>query len=237
MIGRIRSHVPPLVAAFGAAGLLLAVAAAVNFGLGLEHDLVNLGVESNVPTWFTSMQFLVIALTLSTLAFREVQQRRPRSWALLSAPILFLVLSIDEIAMLHERAEKLGESGSSAMWQTGLLPLAIAGLVVLGAVAAVALWPYVRGRSDALLLFGAGIGILAVAAVVLELAAGSVQETSLAYRGLGFAEEYGEMLAGTLMLWASIVVLRYEGIRLDLGNAADQQTGTARPVEDDSTPG
>lgn len=227
-----QTEVPLPVLIFGGAGFVIALAAAVNFAAGLEQALFNLGVESNLPTWFSSMQFFVIALVLFVIVVRDVRPKHPKTWPLGMVPLLFLVLSIDEVAMLHERAENLGALNPSVFWARTLLPLAIVWLIGLGFGAAVAFRPYVRDRRDARLLLAGGLGILLFAAVILEFAASFVGETSLVYRGLGFAEEYGEMLGGTIILWGSLVVARREGVRLELGRPRDR-AGVS--YEDEST--
>lgn len=213
-------RVPPLVLVFGIAGLAIAVAAVGAFLVGGEWDLLKVGEESNLPTWFSSIQLFVIALVLATIALRDIERHRPETWTLAAVPLLFGFLSLDEVAMLHERIGNLiqAETGLGSGWRTGpwmffFLPL----VGLLAVVAAWQFWPYLRGRREAIGLFGVGLAVLVFAAVGLEFTANFVAEGSLAHKGLGFAEEYGEMVAATLMLWGALVVARSEGIRLESG--------------------
>lgn len=233
MMNFARMKVPHLVLWFGFAGLVIASAAAVNFVLGVDQDLLNLGRESNLPTWFSSIQLFTIGLVLATIVVREVEPPHPKTWSLALVPFLFFLLSLDEIAMLHERAENLGGAGTGPGVYLGT-GMTLAGLGLIGLLSVVSFWPYVRDRRSALILFGVGIGLFVFAAGVLEIAAGLVGEASLAYRGLGFAEEYGEMLAATLILWGSLIVVQGEGVRLELGRPRNLATrhdadGTDKP--------
>lgn len=69
-------------------------------------DLVHVDREHNLPTWFSSSEFLLLALTFFALVFHESVTRRRRLarafWLLCAAACLFL--SLDETAELHEQA-------------------------------------------------------------------------------------------------------------------------------------
>lgn len=230
-------RVPPIVLVFGIGGLAIAVAAVVAFVVGGEWDLLKVGEESNLPTWFSSIQLFVIGLVLGTIALRDIERRRPETWTLAAVPLLFWFLSLDEVAMLHERIGNLiqAETGLGSGWRTGpwmffFLPL----IGLLALVAAWQFWPYLRGRREAIGLLGVGLAVLVFAAVGLEFTANFVAEGSLAHKGLGFAEEYGEMVAATLMLWGAVMVVRAEGIRLESGRPrrrAEEPVGASNASE------
>lgn len=226
-------RVPPLVLVFGIGGLAIAVAAVGAFVVGGEWDLLKVGEESNLPTWFSSIQLFVIGLVLATIALRDIERHRPETWTLAAVPLLFVLLSLDEVAMFHERIGNLiqAETGLGSGWRTGpwmffFLPL----IGLLAVVAAWQFWPYLRGRREAIRLFGVGLAALVFAAVGLEFTANFVAEGSLAHKGLGFAEEYGEMVAATLMLWGALVVVRSEGIRLESGTPRRGAEAAGEPV-------
>jgi hypothetical protein len=65
-------------------------------------NIFNLGVESNVPTWFSSMILFLAALLLGicSVACRTKHPREVNYWR--SLAILFVYISIDEAARLHE---------------------------------------------------------------------------------------------------------------------------------------
>lgn len=67
-------------------------------------DMVNVDREHNIPTWFSSAEILVLALSFFALAFHESRTRRRRLalvfWLACGAVALFL--SMDETAQIHE---------------------------------------------------------------------------------------------------------------------------------------
>lgn len=212
--------VPPLVVASAIVGAAITLAALLSFLLGADWYLLKLGEENNIPTWYSSSQLLLVALALSALAIRDTRATPFRSLALIAAPALFFVLSLDETAMIHERigvwlqTVGVGTDLRTTSWMFVFAPL----VAVLGLISAWACWPYVRGRSKTLLLLAAGVALYGASAVGLEFVANFVGEGSLWQKGLGFAEEYGEMLAVTLLLWGCLDILRSQSIRIDFGH-------------------
>ncbi|HLT47995.1 MAG TPA: hypothetical protein VK002_12250 [Rubricoccaceae bacterium] len=210
---------PPLVAGLYLGDLLVAALAVIGFlvaGAG-GADFVAVGEESNLPTWYTSSQLLLVALGLGLLAARDIRRDSLRTWPLLLGPAFFLLLSLDEAAMLHERlgdwfmAEtSAGEGLRTGPWMFVYAPLAA---LVFGA-AVRAYWPYWRGRRLLVGLVLAGVVVYGASAVGLEFVANFVGEGSLAQKGLGFAEELGEMVGVTTLLWGVAVLLRWEGVRV-----------------------
>ena len=65
--------------------------------------LFNVARENNIPTWYSSFQLLLCSILLATIAAFTVRRghRYASHWAVLSA--VFLLLSLDEVASLHER--------------------------------------------------------------------------------------------------------------------------------------
>ena len=78
--------------------------------------LFDVNKEANIPTWFSSLLLVLNAFVLGIIAVRTKAQQGPyhTQWFVLAA--IFLYLSIDESALLHEMTEKpvrsaLGTSG------------------------------------------------------------------------------------------------------------------------------
>lgn len=216
---------PRLVAALYALDgvvLLLAVAGfAASAAAGEPRwGMVRLGDESNLPTWYSSAQLLLVALGLGALALRDVRRRLVGTWPLLLAPAFFLLLSFDEAAMLHERLGDLirHHTGVGSGLRTGpwMFVYAPAALLVLGTTFR-AYRPYWRGRRLLVGLTLLGLAVYGGSAVGLEFAANFVAEGSLAQKGLGFGEEIGEIVGVTTLLWAVLLLLRGEGVRLEPG--------------------
>ena len=68
--------------------------------------LFELNREANIPTWFSSFLLTLNAVILVIIAIRTKAKQGPYSaqWFVLAA--IFLYLSIDESALLHEMTEK-----------------------------------------------------------------------------------------------------------------------------------
>jgi hypothetical protein len=91
------------------AGLTLADVAihVLKFGFGRDHlfgmiRYFNFANESNVPSWFSSLQLALAGLILSSIAVRKYQSRDGQRfmWALLAVGFWFM--SVDEVAQTHE---------------------------------------------------------------------------------------------------------------------------------------
>src|SRR5829696_328139 len=64
--------------------------------------IFDVGEERSIPTWFESIQFLLCSILLAvvTVAKRRRNDRYSLHWGVLS--IIFLLLSLDEVASIHE---------------------------------------------------------------------------------------------------------------------------------------
>src|SRR5215203_3294496 len=64
--------------------------------------IFDVGVERSIPTWFESIQFLLCSILLAvvTVAKKQRNDQYSSHWGVLS--IILLLLSLDEVASLHE---------------------------------------------------------------------------------------------------------------------------------------
>lgn len=71
-------------------------------GLLRPLTLFDVGAESNIPTWFSSLQLLLASVLLAAIAIvtKRGGERYGWHWGVLSA--IFLLLSVDEEASIHE---------------------------------------------------------------------------------------------------------------------------------------
>ena len=71
---------------------------------GYLHPLriFDVGEERSIPTWFESIQFLLCSILLAvvTVAKKQRNDRYSLHWGVLS--IILLLLSLDEVASIHE---------------------------------------------------------------------------------------------------------------------------------------
>lgn len=86
----------------------------LEFGLGysqISHirTIFDFEYDANLTTWYSSVTLLICSLLLAIIAIskQKVQDRFFQHWRFLA--IIFAILSLDEVAMLHERAGNLIE--------------------------------------------------------------------------------------------------------------------------------
>lgn len=90
----------------------------LEYGLGLSQvshirTVFDFEYDANLPTWYSSVTLLICSLLLTLIANakKQSQDTYTRHWQILA--IIFAVMSLDEVAMLHERAGNLIEKLSS----------------------------------------------------------------------------------------------------------------------------
>lgn len=66
-------------------------------------QLLDLDAESNIPTWYSSAVLLMISLAFITIYSALPKNEFHKTGSFLLASFIFLFLSIDEIAQLHEK--------------------------------------------------------------------------------------------------------------------------------------
>ena len=86
----------------------------IEFGLGYEQishvrTVFDFEYDSNLTTWYSSVALLICSLLLAVIAIykKKVRDRFFNHWQFLA--IIFAILSLDEVAMLHERVGNLIE--------------------------------------------------------------------------------------------------------------------------------
>ena len=168
---------------------------------------LDLDAEASLPTWFSCALMMLCSLMLFLVAAQAAQDRLWPAvpWFLLAA--IFLLLSLDEIAMVHEwisaaLAARIENSGLFYFaWTLPALIICLPGLVCF--------LPFIlrfRGL-DRVLLIGSAIVFLS-GAVGMEMLAGAEAEVagidSLRYRLLATVEESLEY-AGLLIFLTFIL--------------------------------
>ena len=85
------------------------------------------GDDTSVPTWFSSFILLICAVLLYIVSIEKAKRKYFRHWQGLA--IIFLIMSIDEVARIHERIGEIDFLVNSSFRQ-GLLyyPWVIAGI-------------------------------------------------------------------------------------------------------------
>lgn len=212
------SRIPGLVLVFLIGDLIVALLAAANV-LWLGRRLFALEHETNLPTWFSTIQLYMIGLLLAAFAVAMLRRRAPGAGWLLLWPAFFFFLSLDELAMLHERmpdAIRGAVFPVTGAWMLVYAPVAGAAAAAM-AYATRRFWlPY----RDVTAMFAGGMLLYAIAAAGIEILVNFARGPSQLYVQI-FAEEIGEMLAATLLLWASHRLLARHGLRLGVVASAE----------------
>jgi hypothetical protein len=98
------------------------------------RPLFDLDAENNIPSYFSTLQLLTVAVLLGVIARHETLIRSSWRWHFLALSLGFALLSVDEAASIHERVlARLGRSvvGSDTIQFTWLVP----GVVIVAVVA------------------------------------------------------------------------------------------------------
>jgi hypothetical protein len=185
---------------------------------------LDLDGERNLPAWYSSMQWAFVGLLLAVFAVRNFRRNVVRSWFLCALPLLFLAMSLDESASIHEwiggHLDVLlphGVREHTAFSRTGLWVFVLGIPFGIGFIAFMSsLRVYFRRAPTALLKLVLGMGIMLLGAVVLEGLANLTTRRSVANIVEIFFEEVLEMAGVTVMLWGAYELLLKHGFSFAL---------------------
>lgn len=226
-------RLPAFVKVFFAVDLLVGLPYIVNQLVGRPfakiNRLVDLDDEANLPAWYSSVQWAVVAALMGFAVYRLHKRGAKAAAPLFILAGIFLTLSLDEIAQLHEKLSigvsgKVG-SGQGALKELWLPALGIPLLIVLGVATrrAKSAFDGAPGSLRALVL---GLGVFGLGAFGIE------PITSLVFRTSGpayvWVEETMEMVGVTFLLWSAFALAEREGM---LAFAEVEREGLAPPVK------
>lgn len=77
-----------------------------DFQLGFQRQF-NLDLENNIPSWYASCALLFCAVLLGAIGITKQYEHAPRFRQWFGLAVIFLYLSLDEAASLHEMASPL----------------------------------------------------------------------------------------------------------------------------------
>lgn len=173
------------------------------FGLVRMFDVV---AEANVPSWWSSVLLLICAALLGVVARIAFVQRDRYRWHWLALGLLFVLLSLDEAAMIHEAVQAMlrrdlsrgdAEHTLASILYTSLL----ATIAFVGSARFLAALP--RRTAGLFVLAGAMFVAGAIGVDFLgELHKSENGSENLVYALTSGLEEAMEMLAVTLFIYA-----------------------------------
>ncbi|WP_019809987.1 hypothetical protein [Saccharomonospora halophila] len=178
---------------------------------GEIQNYLDVFVEGNLPTWWSTGLLVVGAVLYGVVAFVARSAPGRDTWAWVCGAVLLGLMSLDDHTQLHERLDRIGREvatfdGFPFYW---LIPGILAGGVV--AAGMVYLGLRLRGRTRAGVL--GGCALLLWSALGMEAVQGlwiATGESGPLYVLTYHAEELGENLGVLLMMAAAVWALRIE---------------------------
>ncbi|BAY99071.1 hypothetical protein NIES37_30500 [Tolypothrix tenuis PCC 7101] len=172
--------------------------------------LFDVGQDSNIPTWYSSIMLLFCSLLLALIAKSQktARTRYILHWKVLAA--IFLYMSIDEVAMIHENADLILGSHISRTgflhfgWVAVGIPLTI--IFVLSYLKFLIHLP----KKTRLLFVVAG-AIFVSGAIGAEMFAGRHEEIyhlDLTYAMITAVEEFCEMFGIVVFVYALLSYIK-----------------------------
>jgi len=199
----------------------------INWRLGQPFpfltEFVNLGGERNLPTWYSSMQLLLVSSMLAILLSRKFNKNNMESWALLILCLIFAILSLDEIAMIHEwlgyESDVLLPGGSrenTPFSRTGIWMFLIGIPFFVFLISLIfCLKRYLKKGSHITNKYFIGLIIFLGSATGIEIISNFVSKRGITHVIQISCEELGEMVGVTIILWATYELLVSYNISLD----------------------
>ncbi len=188
--------------------------------------LFDVNRESAIPTWYSAIQLFLVGVVMAPLAWHEWNRSRITSTLLWMFPALFLAMSLDEVAMIHEWAgENLDEifiAGGDreySKWFRGtgvwvlFIPLPFLAVLLF---LSIKLRHYFADCPRAIRLFFSGVGIFLLGAVGSEYIYNLIPWFGIEALLQILSEEFAEMVGVTLMLWAAWEVFTSKGFAIHM---------------------
>jgi hypothetical protein len=175
--------------------------------------------ESNVPTWYSSMALLLAAALLAVIGCLKLQAREHYRFHWLALAGLFLLLSMDEVAMIHEYPidplrEALNATG--ALYYTWVIPglgfVLLVGLALAGFLRSLPAATQRQMLLAAALFVGGAIGVEMLSGIQAD----RWGEDNLTYALIISIEELLEMLGVALFIEALLAYLAAHTDRLSV---------------------
>lgn len=195
--------------------------------------LVEMEQEQSIPTWFAGFLLFVLAILAGLIAHEHQQKAKPyaRYWFLLS--ILFLGMSLDEIATLHEKLIMLRVfiNGDGLFFFSWVIVGLIFIVVFVGLF-----WRFVAHLpAQVRRWFIIGFTIFFAGAVGVEMLGGWLRSTYpdaiTEYLLLTVVEETMEKAGAILLIYALLLYLRdHCELSLSLGTSKEAETPSHLPI-------
>jgi hypothetical protein len=221
---------PPIIGWLLAIDFVLVTSYLVNHFSGAPFwkvtQLLDLNGEPTFATWYSAMKLGSIGLVLALACWTRLPKNGARDGMLTIVPLIFWMMSLDEVAQIHEW---LGEKGDLLLpggtRHGSWLPHTGFWMFQMGIPFAVFCWWLLR-RAEARLpacsrgyrLLGLGMLIFLVGANGWEILSNYVYQQPDYYAIEAFAEELSEMTGATVMLWGALQLAADLGLEVRTGS-------------------
>lgn len=174
------------------------------------------GNDSSLPTWFASFLLFIGALLLGFIAFIKKKQKGSyiKHWIFLC--LLFLYISIDEVATFRETAFSVVKRMVSVdgffyyVWVIAAIPF-----VIIMALAYLKFFAHLPQRVRT--LFTTGCILYVLGAIGLEMTAAAIHSaqgtSNPMYHMVTTFEEFLEMAGVIIVIYSLLLYIRFENIR------------------------
>lgn len=200
------------------------------FMLKVLFRLFYLNEEANIPAWFSSSQWLLAALLAALIGFRGRRHSEPYAthWTVLG--LIFLGLSADEAAAIHEAIGVFIEASyaTSGYFTYGWVLFGIP-FVVIFVIAFARFLLHLPPRIRTLFIIAGGTYVSGALGLEMVAAANEKQLSAMGYQLVVAAEEFAEMLGVVVLIYALLSHIEALGgeIVIKVGALADEKTSAA----------
>ena len=217
-VGSLGAQIPWFIVALLIAEVALGLAHLINYLIGDPFPAaLSLESEQSVGTWFSSGLLLMVALVAGGAVYPKVSRANPSSWPLLILPLAFLVFSLDEIAMFHERigfaSDRLlpGGTRTDTLFSITGIWMFLLGVPLLVGAAVWLKWFRRQFHPPIRVVRKLAIGMLVIltGALVVEGFSNAIPDRhSLGSALQVLSEELLEMIGITIILWGAYDLLQ-----------------------------
>lgn len=220
------SRVPTVILVLFGINLALGILYIANYYAGQPVSKLNtfldLNGEHNLPTWYSSIQWFSVAALLGLFAYRHLRPLSLRSWMLAMLPLIFLAMSLDEVAEIHEwvglKSDALlpgGDREHTVFSYTGIWMFLLGvPFFVIFSLMVYSLRHYFLATRGALYKMFFGVVIMLAGALGVETISNFVTLDESVGVFTILSEELFEMFGATVVLWGAYELLDRHGFSI-----------------------
>lgn len=183
------------------------------FEAGPLRPWLDLGDDTSLPAWFSSVQLFLVGVVLLVAALNNGRPHVVRPSFLAAAGLVFVFLSADEGARIHEKITEVARAGRvdwlliRGAYGAWIMVYLAAGALLLaaGRRSLLALWRHLHPEMQVAV---AGALVFVTGGIGVELIGFYLAPGSTPYKVATAVEEFLEMAGVSVMLYAALLVNR-----------------------------